>query len=1575
MAPAGDEGDVVGGGLAGADGGGRSRQGRKRRGLVRVLVGAVIALSVAVAVAVVALAAVSRTGAGRELALQWALSRVGGLTGGAVRVGSVGHGGLLAGASFRDVRVEDALGRPVLVVDSVRAGYSIAQLLGRGWALADVDLFSPVLTLDPGHGEAIASGARGPGAAGGADTGIPALPGLPAPVDSVGGQAPRGTADGESALRIRRARIHDGVVVLRDTGEPLAREIDIEAGGIEWRAGGQPLAVADVREGSLSYLPGPGASGSLDLRGIRGTVLVDDAGVRIEMDRFRLPGTRGRGWVLARSASQGGGQMMDIRFTEVALPDFRWLDDRLDHGVARGDVRLTLADGPGGRDVRLQLEQVRLQTGQGGDVLVSGAASLGADVRFHDLRVSTGRLESAEAERWLGPAPAGRPLTSLWPSPTALAGALSLDGSWGRLAIAGDVALVEMASGDTVAHLSGAGTRRAAGGLENVSLQAHRLEYALLGSLAPSVPWGGTGSASLEADGDLARGLRVSAVARHRPLAGAAHSTVTASGVLFGDTAVRSLELDVTLDPLGLDMLHSMGLREGAEWMGALTGALAGSLSLSGRLDSLALAASLDALVAGTGPETASDTGTRQLAGTLSVAGVVDAGTFAGPHAVQIVAQDLRLDRVLASLSDSVRVSGQVHVRSGPSGVDSARLALNVRAGPSMLGRVRLDSGEARILLGKRGELRIDTVRVDVAGVLIEGRGILGAGSGMATEGVRLQMSAPSIHRLRPLVMAGNPVAWDQLTDIQREVMIEFDGVDPDTFPSAESIRFDGSVDGTIRLDGGLGDLSVRATLGMDDPTVGLFQARAAELEVAVAGLRVPLPGLSEPGEPEIPGRTVSWEGRASAESLSVSGRTFESATLEGSFETGVGGRAHALVVRSGAAGGRAREAYEILGSLELDGEGWSSGSADLERLDIRLPERRWSLAQPATLRWSPDAWIVRDLAIAGNRPEALSARARGRLARGGGESDFELSVARLDLASVAGILQLDDAPQGTAFVDLTATGAQEARRWEGRVRVDSPVLGNLAFDQVRASGAYGERRVRGRMEAWTGGRASVTLEGSVPLDLGLREVEERVPDEPIDVVAVLDSLPARMALLPMPMLEEVDGAIGGRVRLEGRPASLSYDGRLEIEDASARIEALGVRLVEANVQMGLRPDGTVTVSGSGASGSGAVQVAGTMDASQPADPIFDLAFWPREFQVVDRRDMRAAVTGDSVTLTGSFRYPLIEGALDVVDGTVYMEEFQRTREAVDFYDPQLFQAATALIGSDARASGDAVRSRSAFLRNLRVLVDMNVNGGWLRSRTMNVETDGALSLTFDRQGNRLILDGEVEVVRGTYALGPRTLRMTDGSFQFVGTPGFNPGVAVTAETRLRTREGQPLVITADISGTLLSPSLSLSSDAESAMSEADLINYIVLGRPTSALAGDGGAVSIGGRNLLLGQVFNELGYLLALELDLDHLSVSQAEQGQANAAFGTSSLQLEVGWYVWDNVFLTGVYQRGFCADPTLPASSGGFRVEVGMPRDVMLEGFLEGQCTRQSYRGLGGHTLELAPIWGFSLFREWGY
>ena len=1492
------------------------RDGERRRAWpAAILPWAIVAVSVLVSAGVAGAVMLTRTVAGREMVLDWALSRLRPAVNGSIRVGSVAPGGLLTGATLHDLELSDSLGRPVLVADSIRARYSILELLAGTSGVSDVHIWSPTLTLAHPSGERVDLSSL--------------LTRTDAAPDTAASRSGEGGAPG---FRIRGARIHEGTVIMRDDdgAEKRVDRIAAELPRIEIRPGQDVDLAASLEDVALSY---PLGGGRLDLADIQGDVEVGASGISVNADRFRLPGSEGAGLLLAERRAESWHTTFDLDLTRLSLSDLSWLDERLDSGAARGDVLIRV----GPDEVLIDVTDVRVE-GDLGRFAVSGGVSFGGTTRFRALRVAPEMLATSELDRWL-PSPA--------PVSGALSGDVRFDGEPGLLEISGNMALVHEATLDTLAHLAGQGTALGRRMVDGVDVDVTSLDYTLLRNFFPGVAWDGRGDLSMQANGDLRTGMQVRVVA-NQTIAAGSRSSVVVSGTLYGDTAVSLIHLDASLSPLSPATIRDFYPSF------QLPGEIDGSVSLVGPLEELVVAAEL-----------------RTLAGALTARATVNVRDPAAGYRVAASAQDFRLSELIAELPDATVISGTATLSGSGFDLGSLRGALDFDAGPSSLGRLRVDSAAANLWVDDDGVLHVVSLYGDAGGLVVQGRdGSIGAAPGASGEGIVLSVTSPSIGPLRDLVMGENLFAWDELAPIEQNAMIQFDGVDPDTFPTAREIRFDGAVDGEIRVEGGLDDLTAQVDVDFEGLEYGVSSVRLLQVDVTARGVGLPRSDSASSAAPPL-----VLEGTVGGDSISFEGREFLSARVEGEFDFDAGGPLHAVVVRTGGPAFSRSESYEVQAVVNL-GDG--RGRIDLDRLNLVFDDRRWGLRGPASFEWDRDVLVVNDFGLIRPGTEGLRAYADGPLAFGEAESDFELQVSDLDLGIVGSLLQLPRFPTGVASAMVRVTGSGADPEWEGFFQVEDAGYGAVGFDRVAAVGSYSGRSVEGGIEYWTGGRRTMRVEGTAPIDLRLRGVDVRIPDEAVDLDIVADSFPAAMALGFLQSLEEVGGTLTGDVKLGGRRSDLEPDGVLHLENATGLLEPLGARLSAVDVDMALSPDGTIAVDGSGVSG-GTIEVRGTVGAGDLSDVVLDLAFWPREFRIVDRRDMEAAVSGDSITLTGTFNLPFIEGQLDVNGSTVFIEEFQRAAEAVDFYDPVLFSAATVEIGvsDEDEEPGAGVRERSPFLENLRVAIGMTVGrGNWLRSRVMNVETAGDLSVTFDRQGNQLILQGVIEVVRGTYSIGPGSLTMTAGSFQFVGTPGFNPGISVTTERQLRTREGEPLVITADLSGTLLSPRISLASDATFAMSEADMITYLVLGRPTSALIGEGGAGSVGaGTNLLLGRFANELGYLLALELGVDHLSVSQAEQSQANAAFGASSLQVEAGWYVVDDVFVTGVWQRGFCADPTLPVNSGGVRVEVEMPKDVKLEGFLEGRCTRERYRGLGDLSLELANIWGFSFFREWGY
>ena len=582
--------------------------------------------------------------------------------------------------------------------------------------------------------------------------------------------------------------------------------------------------------------------------------------------------------------------------------------------------------------------------------------------------------------------------------------------------------------------------------------------------------------------------------------------------------------------------------------------------------------------------------------------------------------------------------------------------------------------------------------------------------------------------------MGENLVVWDELSSIEQGFMIETDGVNPDTFPDARDIRFDGSAEGELLLRGTLGDLTASLSVTARDLAYGPHSFGVLKVDGDARELRIlPLdPTTDAPAPPIALSGTVE-----AADSVVLGERRFASVRVEGAYSLDGAGRAQVRVHRADG------ESYQAQASIRVEG---NRGRVDLDRLVLQFDDLRWNLQSPAQIVWSPEAVVVHDFGLVRPVGDGLRLHADGRLALRDGASEFVLETTGLDLALVGRLLQLEDPPIGVAQAEVRVGGTAEAPRWDGFARIENAALGTLRFDSVSAEGSYAGRTMNVQAGWWTGARETLAVAGDVPLDLRFA-AEDRVTDEPIDLEIAADSLSLAPVLGAVNGLEEADGILTGGVRLRGTRTALSPDGKIRIEGGTGLVEALGVRLSSGDVEMTLIPDGKVSVKGSLESGGGTVRVQGVVNASQPLDPAFDLAFWPRGLQVVNRRDMEAAVTGDSVTLTGSYTAPFVEGTLEVDGGTVYLEEFQRSAEMLSFYDRSLFEAATEGAGPDAGTVG-----RNPFLANLRVLVEMHVGrGNWLRSREMNIETEGDLTVTFDRQRNELILYGAVEVVRGSY--------------------------------------------------------------------------------------------------------------------------------------------------------------------------------------------------------------------------------
>jgi hypothetical protein len=261
----------------------------------------------------------------------------------------------------------------------------------------------------------------------------------------------------------------------------------------------------------------------------------------------------------------------------------------------------------------------------------------------------------------------------------------------------------------------------------------------------------------------------------------------------------------------------------------------------------------------------------------------------------------------------------------------------------------------------------------------------------------------------------------------------------------------------------------------------------------------------------------------------------------------------------------------------------------------------------------------------------------------------------------------------------------------------------------------------------------------------------------------------------------------------------------------------------------------------------------------------------------------------------------------------------------------------------------ELVPAQSPLLSNLRMDLNLGVDRDtWVRSQEANVEiySDGDLRINVDRKRQALTLDGVVNTDRGEYTFLSKRFQIKRGSARFVGTQEINPLLQLAGEYQVKQAGRQALFIRILIGGTLLSPRLTLESDAQPPISQSDLLSYLAFGGESGSVLQFGGSSVSGGTAgggligssaalatkqltaVALGVAVQELEGEAARSLGADVINITPAANIPTELASGNfdalgilRGTQLEFGKYLTTQTFV------GLQVQPVL--AFPGFRVE----------------------------------------------
>lgn len=1492
------------------EGGARSEKAGSGSLLSRLALAAGRTLTVLVGVASLAAASavllLSQTAAGRALVTELVADALRGTARGRFIVGPVTGGNLLTRATLARFTIADTSGRVFVDLRDVRVEYNpIGFLTGRyRFRRLDVDRMEVALRQD-------AEGRWNFEEIFGEES--------ESPPDTAPGEAD----EGGTSIALTDVTVGDGRFEMRTPweGEPPGPE------GPVWRiertddGGLERVITLEELSGRLPVLrvADPTRPFHVQLQEVRSLARAVRQPLRIErLDaeaifgdtvRIDLPrvattesGLGGEGWVVPGDSL---AYRFDLRAEPIAFSELRWLPIPVPaSGGGPADLVLSSEGGP----MTVDVTEADVESG---DSRLRGGFTVRLDepARFQALEVELDPVRLALVDRLLE---RETEIDGLLSGPVRASGPLDL------LDIDADVQLRDLPS-DTTAPPPSDLTARGGVGLfqprsyRQLELEMTGFEPRWTRILGIDTRQRGRVDGTLTLDGVAGEPLGFQLDLRHR-LPGDTASHVTGSGSVPLDSAARrerGMDVRLVADPLSLSVLDPFFPAL------AITGVVRGPIQASGTMGDLTASATL------TTPR-----------GRLEFDGGFDLASERKGYDARLSASDIQLRQWFEGGPGSrLEVRGRVNGRGTDPEDLTATFDLQVL--PSELAEARLDTSLLRFTVDE-GLARADTfiVRSDVG--TVRGRGSFGLSpdrSGPLT----LEIDAPDLATWNRWIVPGRGSPADTAPDLFAEFP-EAPGEGGEEASERDTLA--GSLAARGVAYGSVDDFAFGGLVRASGPTYGPLAADSLRVTVDVTDAR-------------------------SLDSLVVQGTTWRPRRADLAADS-----AGFRFVRLAAGNGELRVHARRDTTAGLDGEAaldWSGETdrLDLRRLDLRLGDQDLRLEAPARSSWGEGGLTVEGLTLSGAGGARL--RADGVLPRSG-DADFRFDLEQVELADVRSFLDLDPRFAGRVDASVRVRGTAASPTMEGDFQIRAPGFEQLDYGILGGDLRYADRRLEGSVELSSGGRSLASIEGGVRVDLSLGPVERRLLDDPLDLRVRSDSLPLRFVEIPFESLREVTGRARGELVVTGAPDALELGGDLRIEEAGATIPALGVRFSEVGGRARFqgsdaRLDSVRIVSGAG----GSALVSGTVGLATLSNPAFDLDLSARQLRGINRRKATLVLDG-SGRLTGDYRRPSLTGSFRASNGTIRYREFQRGDQVVDLSDPELYALVDTTTLAERRVLAQA---QDPFMQNLQTDVTVQVGPDlWFRSSNLAVELSGEVDVRMDRAQGDLAVFGTLELVRGNYLFtrGPlsRQLRITGGTIEFVGTPGMNPNLDITAQHRTRTEQG-PLEVRAQITGTMLSPTLAFSSDPP--LSESDQVCVLLLNAPCAGTRlGSGQLVG----EQLLGTVGSQLSTLLTGEMGLDYATIRSGGANRGVGAEGEESgslfrdAEVELGKYLTPELFLTVTYPIG----SDVPSGALDWRFTDKWSLELRSERRLG-----RAFGGIRSSNLDAARLWGLFLFRDWTF
>ena len=520
-----------------------------------------------------------------------------------------------------------------------------------------------------------------------------------------------------------------------------------------------------------------------------------------------------------------------------------------------------------------------------------------------------------------------------------------------------------------------------------------------------------------------------------------------------------------------------------------------------------------------------------------------------------------------------------------------------------------------------------------------------------------------------------------------------------------------------------------------------------------------------------------------------------------------------------------------------------------------------WSLTEPVSFSMTPDLVTVAESHWSNGDTQLRI----GQLVRGSESLEGEIELTGAPLKWLAAYAPEEVGVDG--YVDAYAQLRQAGDEWSGRLdwQQRDTVLHVRLIDGEVFEVAVPTATAQARL-APTGATLFTRLEadGGVLVDLNAT-ASELARDAVIDAQLNASGREFGWIAAFIPEIDEVVGSADAEFTLRGRADDPQLRGELRISDGGVVLPAFNVPLTDIQARLTATSSDSLDLAGDALAGDGRLTFTGSIRDVVSPDPKLEITVRGDGATALDWPDY-VLIASPDLSLSG-------EGNEYEVDGRVRMDRAEiHVREL-----PEGAVTPSADVSVVGREESDARVSRLSGAIDIELSEQVHVQAFGLDTNLV-----GELRITLPPKREPRA-NGELSLVGGFFEMYGQRLEVERGTMLFSG-PLDNPFVDVRVVREIENTEGD-ITVGVDITGRADSLVSTLYSDP--AMSESEILSYLVTGRPLGqASSVDGQLISDAAFALGLRQatlITNQVGQAIGL----DELVLEGSDQDSAALVAG----------------------------------------------------------------------------------------